>query len=112
MNIMMDHNFFESDPWQTETYAPTFGSYMSTRNNGAAEYSCNSLLGFGLPAATGNWQTLRGQVVAGTYPQRPVPLLRRHTVHAGAAARERQLQALVLRHPLEHPVRRSWWSMS
>jgi oligosaccharide reducing-end xylanase len=53
MNIMMDHNFFAADPWQTETYATKFGAYMSTRNNGAAEFSCNSLLGFGLPTSSG-----------------------------------------------------------
>jgi len=54
MNIMMDHNFFAADPWQTETYAPAFGNTM--RNGGdntAAQFSCNALLGFGLPEADG-----------------------------------------------------------
>ncbi len=53
MNIMMDHNFFAADPWQTDTYAPKYGTYESTRANGVAQQSCNSLLGFGLPASTG-----------------------------------------------------------
>jgi len=53
MNIMMDHNFFAADPWQTETYAAKYGAYESTRANGVAQQSCNSLLGFGLPASTG-----------------------------------------------------------
>ena len=54
MNIMMDHNFFAADPWQTETYAPAFGSYMSNGgDNTAAQFSCNALLGFGLPASSG-----------------------------------------------------------
>ena len=53
MNIMMDHNFFNADPWQTETYATNYGAYESTRANGVAQQSCNSLLGFGLPSSTG-----------------------------------------------------------
>ena len=53
MNIMMDHNFFAADPWQTETYATKYGAYEMTRANGVAQQSCNSLLGFGLPASTG-----------------------------------------------------------
>jgi len=53
MNIMMDHNFFAADPWQTDTYAPKYGAYETTRANGVAQQSCNSLLGFGLPASTG-----------------------------------------------------------
>jgi len=54
MNIMMDHNFFSVDSWQTQTYAPAFASYMSTHSDGsAAQFSCNALLGFGVPAATG-----------------------------------------------------------
>ena len=54
MNIMMDHNFFGADPWQTETYAPAFGAYMKNNGDGsAAQFSCNALLGFGLPEATG-----------------------------------------------------------
>lgn len=54
MNIMMDHNFFAVDPWQTETYAPAFGNTM--RNGGdntAAQFACNALMGFGLPEADG-----------------------------------------------------------
>jgi len=54
MNIMMDTNFFGADPWQTDTYATTYGNYMRTNSdNTAAQYSCNALLGFGLPASTG-----------------------------------------------------------
>jgi hypothetical protein len=53
MNIMMDHNFYASDPWQTETYATKYGAYESSRANGVAQMSCNSLLGFGQPASTG-----------------------------------------------------------
>jgi oligosaccharide reducing-end xylanase len=54
MNIMMDANFFGLDPWQTDTYAPAFGSYMSSNgDNTAAQFSCNALLGFGLPAESG-----------------------------------------------------------
>jgi oligosaccharide reducing-end xylanase len=54
MNIMMDHNFFAADPWQTETYAPAFGSYMKSHSDGsAAQFSCNALLGFGLPESSG-----------------------------------------------------------
>jgi oligosaccharide reducing-end xylanase len=54
MNIMMDHHFFAADPWQTETYAPAFGSYMTTHSDGTmAQLACNALLGFGLPASSG-----------------------------------------------------------
>ena len=52
-NIMMDHNFFNADPWQTDTYAAKYGAYEMTHANGVAQQSCNSLLGFGLPASTG-----------------------------------------------------------
>jgi len=52
-NIMMDHNFFNADDWQTMTYAPTYGSYESTHASGVAQQSCNGLLGFGLPTSTG-----------------------------------------------------------
>lgn len=53
MNIMMDHNFFKADPWQADTYAKKYGAYMKTQNVSTAQMSCNSLLGFGLPAADG-----------------------------------------------------------
>jgi oligosaccharide reducing-end xylanase len=54
MNIMMDANFFGVDPWQTDTYAPAFSKYMSSHgDNSAAQFSCNSLLAFGLPADSG-----------------------------------------------------------
>ena len=53
MNIMMDHNFFNADPWQTDTYAAKYGAYEMTHASGTAQVSCNSLLGFGLPASTG-----------------------------------------------------------
>jgi hypothetical protein len=52
-NIMMDHNFFNADTWQTDTYAPKYGAYESSHGNGVAQQSCDSMLGFGLPAATG-----------------------------------------------------------
>jgi hypothetical protein len=53
MNIMMDHNFFDADPWQTDTYATKYGAYESSDASGVAQQSCNSLLGFGLPASSG-----------------------------------------------------------
>jgi oligosaccharide reducing-end xylanase len=52
-NIMMDHNFFNADPWQTATYAPKYGAYEKNQNVYTAQMSCNSLLGFGLPATDG-----------------------------------------------------------
>jgi oligosaccharide reducing-end xylanase len=52
-NIMMDHNFFNADPWQTDTYATKYGSYESSHASGVAQQSCNALLGFGLPASSG-----------------------------------------------------------
>jgi oligosaccharide reducing-end xylanase len=71
MNIMMDSNLFAVDPWQTQTYAPAFGAYMRTNgDNTAAQFSCNALLGFGLPASTGKpfvdrlWSA---QIPTGTY---------------------------------------------
>ncbi len=52
VNIMMDWNFFAVDPWQTDTYAPAYGT--REKNVGAnAEGFCASLLGFGLPASSG-----------------------------------------------------------
>jgi oligosaccharide reducing-end xylanase len=52
-NIMMDHNFFAADPWQT-TYASKYGAYIKSHsNNTTAMLACNGLLGFGLPADTG-----------------------------------------------------------
>jgi oligosaccharide reducing-end xylanase len=52
-NIMMDHNFYDADSWQTATYAPEYGSYESSHASGVAQQSCNALLGFGLPTSTG-----------------------------------------------------------
>ncbi|MEI9938607.1 MAG: glycosyl hydrolase family 8 [Pseudomonadota bacterium] len=52
-NIMMDHNFFNADPWQTDTYATKYGAYEGSHAGGVAQQSCNSLLGFGLPASSG-----------------------------------------------------------
>ncbi|HTQ06907.1 MAG TPA: glycosyl hydrolase family 8 [Polyangiaceae bacterium] len=52
-NIMMDHNFFDADSWQTDTYATKYGAYEQTHASGVAQQSCNSLLGFGLPASSG-----------------------------------------------------------
>jgi oligosaccharide reducing-end xylanase len=53
MNLMMDWNLFGKDPWQRDTYAPRFGSYSSSRNNGAPAVGCNSTLGFALPTSSG-----------------------------------------------------------
>jgi oligosaccharide reducing-end xylanase len=53
VNLMMDWYLFGKDPWQKDTYAPKFGSYSSSRNNGGAAVGCNSTLGFGLPASSG-----------------------------------------------------------
>ena len=52
-NIMMDHNFFDADPWQTDTYATKYGAYEQNHSSGVAQQSCNALLGFGLPASSG-----------------------------------------------------------
>jgi oligosaccharide reducing-end xylanase len=52
-NIMMDHNFFAADSWQTDTYAAKYGAYEAKQGVGTAQMACNSLLGFGLPSATG-----------------------------------------------------------
>jgi len=52
-NIMMDHNFFNADPWQTDTYATKYGAYEMSHSSGVAQQSCNALLGFGLPASMG-----------------------------------------------------------
>jgi oligosaccharide reducing-end xylanase len=65
-NVMMDHNFFDADPWQT-TYASTLGTFFQCQGPGytdaytpsgtpvggshsTAIVACNALLGFGLPA--------------------------------------------------------------
>jgi oligosaccharide reducing-end xylanase len=53
MNIMMDHNFFNADPWQTDTYAKEYSTYESSQNRGGAASFCNALLGFGLPESSG-----------------------------------------------------------
>ncbi len=95
MNIMMDHNFFGVDPWQTETYAPAFANYMSRNgDNTAAQFSCNALLGFGLPAESG--KPFLDKTLVSSDPDRTIPLLRRHTVHARAAPRKWCLQAVLL----------------
>ncbi|HYQ43492.1 MAG TPA: glycosyl hydrolase family 8, partial [Polyangiaceae bacterium] len=52
-NLMMDWYLFGEDPWQKDTYAPKFGSYSSSHNNGAAAVGCNATLGFALPASSG-----------------------------------------------------------
>ena len=51
MNLMMDHNFFAADPWQTDTYAPMFAAHEG--NAGTPASYCNATLGFGLPANEG-----------------------------------------------------------
>jgi endo-1,4-beta-D-glucanase Y len=53
VNIMMDHNFFNADPWQVDTYAKKYSSYESSQNRSGAAAHCNATLGFGLPAASG-----------------------------------------------------------
>jgi oligosaccharide reducing-end xylanase len=53
VNLMMDWYLFGKDPWQRDTYAPKFGAYSSSRNNGGASVGCNSPLGFALPASSG-----------------------------------------------------------
>jgi oligosaccharide reducing-end xylanase len=67
-NIMMDHNFFGADPWQT-TYATTLAAFFKSQgpnytdgytpsgtpsggSHSTAIVACNALLGFGVPAAT------------------------------------------------------------
>ena len=52
-NIMSDHNFFNADSWQTETYAPEYAKRESGGTTSTAELACDGLLGFGLPTATG-----------------------------------------------------------
>ena len=53
VNLMMDWYLFGEDTWQKDTYAPKFGSYSNSHNNGGAQVGCNATLGFGLPAASG-----------------------------------------------------------
>ena len=53
VNLMMDWYLFGKDAWQKDTYAPKFGAYASSHNNGGAAVSCNATLGFGLPASSG-----------------------------------------------------------
>jgi oligosaccharide reducing-end xylanase len=53
VNLMMDWYLFGKDTWQKDTWAPKFGSYSSSRNNGGAAVGCNSTLGFALPASSG-----------------------------------------------------------
>jgi oligosaccharide reducing-end xylanase len=53
-NIMMDHNFFNVDAWQADTYAPKYSAYVTSHGqNSTAATSANGLLGFGLPASSG-----------------------------------------------------------
>jgi oligosaccharide reducing-end xylanase len=52
VNIMMDCNFFNADPWQIDTYATKFGAHEKNVGAGAQGF-CDSLLGFGLPASSG-----------------------------------------------------------
>ena len=53
-NIMMDHNYFNVDAWQAQTYAPLYGPYVTSHpQNSTAATAANGLLGFGLPATTG-----------------------------------------------------------
>ena len=87
---MMDRNFFDADPWQTDTYAPTWAAHE--KNAGAdAQSSCNALLGFGLPASSG--KTFVDKLWSAGIPNR---LLGRSALHARAAPRERHVPPLVL----------------
>jgi len=52
-NLMMDWYLFGEDTWQKDTYAPKFGAYSGSRNNGGAAVGCNATLGFALPASSG-----------------------------------------------------------
>ncbi len=52
-NLMMDWYLFGEDPWQKDTYAPMFGAYSSSRNNGTGTIGQNATLGFALPASSG-----------------------------------------------------------
>jgi oligosaccharide reducing-end xylanase len=53
VNLMMDTYLFGKDAWQKDTYAPKFGAYASSHNNGGAAVGSNATLGFGLPASSG-----------------------------------------------------------
>jgi oligosaccharide reducing-end xylanase len=70
VNLMMDWYLYGEDTWQKDTYAPKFGSYSNSHNNGGAQVGCNSTLGFALPASSGKpfvdklWST---GVPAGNY---------------------------------------------
>jgi oligosaccharide reducing-end xylanase len=51
---MSDHNFFNADTWQTQTYAAEYAARESSATGlSTAEVACDGLLGFGLPTATG-----------------------------------------------------------
>jgi len=52
-NIMSDHNFYNADPWQTDTYAPAYGKHEGNGSSSTAQMSCDALLGFGLPESSG-----------------------------------------------------------
>jgi oligosaccharide reducing-end xylanase len=52
-NIMSDDNFFAADAWQTQTYAPEYGTHESKGTSSTAQLACDGLLGFGLPASSG-----------------------------------------------------------
>jgi endo-1,4-beta-D-glucanase Y len=65
-NVMMDHHFFNADPWQT-TYAARLGAFFTSQGNYGSEYTLsgtmltaghpaglvgmNATLGFALPSA-------------------------------------------------------------
>jgi len=93
MNIMMDHNFYASDPWQTETYATKYGAYESSRANGVAQMSCNSLLGFGQPASTG--KPFVDKIWSAAIPKRDCS---NSVLHVLGMLHTRHLQALLLRY--------------
>ena len=92
MNIMMDHNFFNADPWQTDTYATKYGAYESSHANGVAQQSCNALLGFGLPASSG--KAFVDKLWSTTVPKRDY--WNGVLYMLGDGARERQVPPLLL----------------
>ncbi|MBV9950293.1 MAG: hypothetical protein JOZ69_25865 [Myxococcales bacterium] len=110
MNIMMDHNFFDADPWQV-TYASRYGAFIKSQganygdaytrsgspaggSHSTAIVACDGLLAFGLGPADG--APFLQELWSRPIPRGPVPLLRRHAVHARMAPGERAVPALVL----------------
>ena len=51
---MSDHNFFNADLWQADAYATEYGAHEANGTSSTAELACDGLLGFSLPASSGN----------------------------------------------------------